>query len=167
MKFEPPPKSRAPRLELWEIFHVEKPPADSRVAARSDRVAQALKTSTDGACTSSPGNLCCCFTLLGVKKVFLISTPPPPSFQFLAVVSRLLTTYCCKQQSPPHCDLAGCCKVPPSCLCPCLSQRRSCSLSAQGNCSSPHCLGGPSGLRLFPVLEGPKLASVRMRLNKC
>lgn len=79
----------------------------------------------------------------------------PPSFQFLSVVSRLLTMYCCKQQSPPHCDLKGCWKVPPVCPSSWLSQIHFCTLSTQGNCSSPHhpsdplvygcvfCAGGP------------------------
>lgn len=131
------------------------------VAARSDRVARPLKTSTDGACTSSPGNLCCCFTLLRVKKVFLISTLNPPRFNFW-LLSLGCSPHIAASSShlPPHCDLEGCCKLPPSCLCPPAEPAPLLQPLRPGQLLQPPPPRWPSGLRLFPVLEGPKLAGV-------
>lgn len=158
---EPPPKSRAPRLELREIFHVEKPPAESRGSCEVRPGCSALENLHRWSMHKLPGQPVLLLHLPQGEKGFPYIHSEPTSFQFLAVVSWLLTTYCCKQQSRPHCDLEGCCKLPPSRLCSWLSQPRSCSLSAQGNCSSPHCLGGPLVYGCFLCWRAPNRPASR------
>ena len=91
-EIEPPPKSRAPRLELCEILHLEKCPADSRGSCEVRPGCSGLENLHRWTMHKLPGQPVLLLHPPQGEKGFPYIHSEPPSFQFLSVVSWLLTT---------------------------------------------------------------------------